>query len=388
METARDVYAVTDIALDPFSPGLQPFTRVPAGDLPGLRARTVKQLAALERGDAPVGGLLCGAAAVFEALAVTTSGGTDGGASADRGRRSPQAAAEALRTGDMRRVEQLADDADGGGPAPEPVPTPGAPAALTTPESRQPAKDLLVTFSPDTLAAGAAARARAPAPGITRRASLAPPVRLESPLLGPGRTLRTDRRPPGAPASRHPRGLPRTAGDADDPSARELRWRPALADTRRRGRPGGGLPRCRGRRPAGGVRPPGRAAAPEPPRAPPHRDRAGVAEHGARVVDKEIGLDPRAFRLVCIPPDVHLRLGEAEGWGASLSGPTSTATSSWPTGDCGRSPGATRGSAGSTTSWASAGTTTRTGWSRGSRWCAASAWWPGERAEDEREKGA
>jgi hypothetical protein len=37
--------------------------------------------------------------------------------------------------------------------------------------------------------------------------------------------------------------------------------------------------------------------------------------HGARVVDKELGLDPRGFRLVCIPPDVHLRLGEAEGWG-------------------------------------------------------------------------
>jgi hypothetical protein len=36
--------------------------------------------------------------------------------------------------------------------------------------------------------------------------------------------------------------------------------------------------------------------------------------HGARTV-KDIGLDPRAFRLVCIPPDVHLRLGEAEGWG-------------------------------------------------------------------------
>ena len=36
---------------------------------------------------------------------------------------------------------------------------------------------------------------------------------------------------------------------------------------------------------------------------------------GARVVGKELGLDPRRFRLVCIPPDVHLRLGEAEGWG-------------------------------------------------------------------------
>jgi hypothetical protein len=37
--------------------------------------------------------------------------------------------------------------------------------------------------------------------------------------------------------------------------------------------------------------------------------------HGADVLEKKLGLDPRVFRLVCIPPDVHLRLGEAEKWG-------------------------------------------------------------------------
>jgi hypothetical protein len=37
--------------------------------------------------------------------------------------------------------------------------------------------------------------------------------------------------------------------------------------------------------------------------------------HGAGVLEKDLGLDPRIFRLVCIPPDVHLRLGEAQGWG-------------------------------------------------------------------------
>ena len=78
---------------------------------------------------------------------------------------------------------------------------------------------------------------------------------------------------------------------------------------------------------------------------------------GAGVLEKELGVDPRAFRLVCIPPDVHLRLGEAEGWDASPSGHTSTDTSSWPTGGCAPSPGATRDSAACTTSSASAGTT-------------------------------
>jgi hypothetical protein len=37
--------------------------------------------------------------------------------------------------------------------------------------------------------------------------------------------------------------------------------------------------------------------------------------HGARIVENELGLDPHVFRLVCIPPDVYVRLGEAEGWG-------------------------------------------------------------------------
>src|SRR5262245_59062148 len=37
--------------------------------------------------------------------------------------------------------------------------------------------------------------------------------------------------------------------------------------------------------------------------------------HGAQVLDQQLGLDPQLFRLVCIPPDVHIRLGEAEKWG-------------------------------------------------------------------------
>src|SRR5438445_9264655 len=37
--------------------------------------------------------------------------------------------------------------------------------------------------------------------------------------------------------------------------------------------------------------------------------------HGPRMLENELDLDPRVFRLVCIPSDVHFRLGEAEGWG-------------------------------------------------------------------------
>ena len=43
---------------------------------------------------------------------------------------------------------------------------------------------------------------------------------------------------------------------------------------------------------------------------------AALHKEGARVLAEHLGLDPRAFRLVCIPPDVYVRLGRDRGWGA------------------------------------------------------------------------
>ncbi len=36
---------------------------------------------------------------------------------------------------------------------------------------------------------------------------------------------------------------------------------------------------------------------------------------GGQILQDELGLDPFDFRLVCIPPDLHLRLGLERGWG-------------------------------------------------------------------------
>src|SRR5262249_38669845 len=44
VETARGVYVVTDVKLDPFCQSLQKFTRISARDLPALRTRIVDQL--------------------------------------------------------------------------------------------------------------------------------------------------------------------------------------------------------------------------------------------------------------------------------------------------------------------------------------------------------
>lgn len=36
---------------------------------------------------------------------------------------------------------------------------------------------------------------------------------------------------------------------------------------------------------------------------------------GGEILEHDLGLDPNDFRLVCIPPDLHLRLGLERGWG-------------------------------------------------------------------------
>jgi hypothetical protein len=42
---------------------------------------------------------------------------------------------------------------------------------------------------------------------------------------------------------------------------------------------------------------------------------SALAHHGYQVVKEDLGLDPVEFRLVCIPPDLHLRIGINRGWG-------------------------------------------------------------------------
>ena len=37
--------------------------------------------------------------------------------------------------------------------------------------------------------------------------------------------------------------------------------------------------------------------------------------NGPRVLEERLGFDPREFRLVCIPPDMYLRVGRERGWG-------------------------------------------------------------------------
>lgn len=40
-----------------------------------------------------------------------------------------------------------------------------------------------------------------------------------------------------------------------------------------------------------------------------------LLKHGSRILEKELALDPEAFRLVAIPPDIYTHLAPARGWG-------------------------------------------------------------------------
>jgi len=313
LETARSVYAVTDVKLDPFCDSLRKFTRVPAKDLPAVRVRIVGQLTTLEQADVPWKDFYAARRAAFETRApIASEAAPDSGAKTSVGPSAEtirEEAAEALKSGDMKRLAQLADlmpTASHGASKSGQGATTG-----TTQTSQEGDKDLVTTWSSDTLT-------------HARQLGLAP-RRLE----------------------------PR----ADLASLRQYAWTP-LADEsqhsniKRVDLPSGSPDGLRDRvevlmvhpvANSGGARHlpafvaedvfvedfPDPAEGEQPPPSPlltalELRGRRGLTReaieqalltHGARVLEKELGLDPRVFRLVCIPSDVHFRLGEKEGWG-------------------------------------------------------------------------
>ena len=316
-ELARSVYVVSDVKLDPFSRSLQTFTRVAASELPGLRARVVDQLTLLEASDVPWRDFYAARRTVFQTRAPIGGDPARGGGpvttSADGIR---EAAAQALKAGDMKRLAELADlmpTVKAGAAGVTPSTQPGKSETAQTPQ--QASRDLVASWSTDALAharqLGLAARHLEP------RADLA--------------SLREFAWSPSSDESRHsavkqvalPSGSPQGLRDrvevlmihplANSGGARHL---PALVaedvliedfpDPKDGEQPASSpllttleLPRRRGLT---------REAI----------ERA-LLTHGTRVLEKDLGLDPRVFRLVCIPSDVHFRLGEAEGWGRQPS---------------------------------------------------------------------
>jgi hypothetical protein len=311
LQTARSVYDVRDIRLDPFSPGLHSFTRIPAREWPTLRTRALELLGTLERADVPWKDLYAARRRAFEARPQTASDTIQRDAAGSSPEDAIEAARQALNAGDMMRLATLADalgaeGRQGGSSASD------AASAASAPAEGEPGRELQpVAHSGETLA-------RARRLGLAPR-HLEPRMELASlrqyawtPLSdegGPSDAARL-RLPPGMPEGLrdglavfmiHPlvnsggaRYLPRLVaedvlvedfpdpGEGQTPPTSELVKSLGLSGRR-------GLPRV--------------------------IIEQALLMHGARVLEDELGLDPHVFRLVCIPPDVYVRLGEAEGWG-------------------------------------------------------------------------
>jgi hypothetical protein len=308
LELARRVYVVTDVRLDPFSPGLLPFTRLSAPNVTAIRTQAVEHLASLERTDAPWKDFYAQRRSALQALAVTASESSKAAASID-----PQEAAQrALKAGDMRGLAQLAETLMA---AVAPAKSKAASREATDQPAAAPeqsAGDWLTTFSDVTLKGarrlGLATRrleARRELASL-RQYAWNPVVADESRRIG----VKQIALPSGTPEAFrerlemlmiHPvvnsggaRHLPKLVAEdvlvEDFPDPEEGEETPPSELLTVLGLPGRrALPRL--------------------------VIEQALLTRGADVLDKELRLDPRLFRLVCIPPDVHLRLGEAEGWG-------------------------------------------------------------------------
>ncbi len=310
LATARSVYDVRNVALDPFSPGLDVFTRIPSSRLSALRTRMLELLGTLERADVAWKDFYAGRCGTFEAQRLRTSE-PDTETAISSPAETVEAARRALRAGDMTRLAVLAD-------ALSTVGTPGGSSSSdaarigSAPAEGEPRQELQrVAYSTETLA-------RARHLGLASR-HLEPRVEVASlrryawtPLSeAPGDSSAT--RPPlpsGTPDALyeglemfkiHPlvnsggaRYLPSLVAeeilveDFPDPADGETAPESELVKSL-------GLP--------------GRRALPR------IAIEQALLMHGARILEKELGLDPRVFRLVCIPPDVYVRVGAAEGWG-------------------------------------------------------------------------
>ena len=309
LEMARGVYVVTDIRLDPFSPGLGPFTRIAGKSPSALRTQAVEQLAALERADPPARDFYARRRAALQALTVTTSAESPTAAAASIDPR--EAAQRALKAGDMGGLAKLAETlmaaATSVGRGSSPAAAARATAAVTAP-----AADILTDFSDETLQA--ARRLGLSARRLDSRAELAslsqyawdPVFADESARM----SVKQVPLPPGTPEGFrerlemlmiHPavnsggaRHFPKLVAEdvlvEDFPDPKEGEDAPmsglltSLGLTSRRA-----LPRI--------------------------AIEQALLDRSGDVLQQDLRLDPRVFRLICIPPDVHLRLGEAEGWG-------------------------------------------------------------------------
>jgi hypothetical protein len=308
LDAAHDVFA-SDIALDPFSPGLQLFTGLSGAAQGHLRREAIERLASLTRADATKRDFYGARRRALEALPLRAA---DEVSATEATQDSREAAMTALKSGDIRRLKAVAEAMlKGSAETPTPVRGQGSAAAtLTAPGAAAP--DLSFTFSEQTLEAarrlGLSARHLAAQTEVAALHTYA-----WHPLFSDNAQRIGVKNVP----------LPEGLDEAFRERVEMFMIHPLVNSGGARH-----LPRLGEEDvliedfpdPAGGEPPPGGPLLESlglPARRGVTRERIehALLRHGIRLVETELGLDPLRFRLVCIPPDVHLRLGAREGWG-------------------------------------------------------------------------
>ncbi len=306
---AEHVYDFDEVLVDPFSPGLRALAGVASSGLPALRDAGVRHLEALCAADPAWRDLYESRIQALRTLQV------DGGAEPARGdagddpARLQAEALQALARGDLRRVQEISARLQRG--APSPGPAAAGPARGHGPTARE-----LTLVLPDEAIARARPLGLAPVhmtsvrgdveeifrnawqprPGGTEDAGVAP-VHLSVELPGDvPEALRDhlgmylDRPFVNSSGGRYLPPLGEEdllVEDHDEPPAGSAPANLPLLDRLGLDRRSG-LSRAR-------------------------LERALLGK-GPAVVSA-LGLDPRAFRLVCVPPDVYVRVGQERGWG-------------------------------------------------------------------------
>ncbi len=310
IELGQMVYETPIVPIDPFSPGLQGFAGVPSTGLSGLRLRTLQGLESLEKDDPDWRGLYADRKSALQNLALETDGNNMSAPLANA--QLQQEALEAFAKGNFSRLETVADRLEKQTEQERAAAGPSRGEAVSNGVEAMPCRFTEQTLRQAHRLGLVAARAESwhEKYGHLRRFAWHPAIGGERGASGEALRLQDVPLPADTPEAMkdrftmfmiHPfvnsggaRYLPSLVvedvlvEEFPDPPPGTALPRSALLEALRLDRREG-LSRL--------------------------TIEQALFEYGAQILDKELSLDPAQFRLICIPSDLHLRLGMSRGWG-------------------------------------------------------------------------